>query len=118
MGGPVFSNVQSLNGTPDSILSESFLEGGNISAPDSAESETPTAPFPLLTSSPFPTTTTRTTTNHHSSYDNNYRDVKLLSRPNSRLRINENISNSSKDNIQRAFGSPVTPDEQFHNQPI
>ncbi|XP_043474477.1 kinesin-like protein KIF12 isoform X2 [Leptopilina heterotoma] len=118
MGGPVFSNVQSLNGTPDSILSESLLEGGNMSAPDSAESETPTAPFPLLTSSsPFPTTT-RTTTNYHNSYDN-YRDVKLLSRTNSRSRINENNSNSSKDtNIQRVFGSLVTPDEQFHNQPI
>ncbi|XP_051170195.1 kinesin-like protein KIF12 isoform X2 [Leptopilina boulardi] len=110
LGGPVFPNVvQSLNGTPDSILSGLLLEGGT-SVPDSAESETPTVPFPLITSS--------FTTAANQLFDNNFHDGKLLLRTNSRLRINDKISNTLKDNLHRAFGSPVTPDEQFHNQPI
>lgn len=106
LGGLVFPNVQSLNGTPDSILSGSLLEGGGTSV----ESEAPTAPFPFISRSSSPLIA--------ENLDDNFLDSKLLSRTNTRMRMREKIINKSKENIQRAFGSPVTPDEQFHNQPI
>ncbi|XP_033230766.1 kinesin-like protein KIF12 [Belonocnema kinseyi] len=110
LGGPVFPSAQSLNGTPDSILSGSLLEGGS-SAPDSAESEAPTAAFPIISRSSSPFTTPES--------DEYFRDSKF-SRGSSR-RSNSSSREKrkrSKENINRAFGSPIAPDEQFHLQPI
>ncbi|KYM97872.1 Kinesin-like protein KIF12 [Cyphomyrmex costatus] len=44
-------HAEQFNGSPDSILSGSLEEGGN-SAPDSADSVAPTAPFPPISHSP------------------------------------------------------------------
>lgn len=80
---------QSLEGSPDSILSGPLEEGGN-SAPDSAESVAPTAPFPPITNTPILT-------------------FSLLDSEKELFR--RNGTERKTKNEQRAFGSPVSIDE-------
>ncbi|XP_012524987.1 kinesin-like protein KIF12 isoform X1 [Monomorium pharaonis] len=85
------------NGSPDSILSGPLEEGGN-SAPDSADSVAPTVPFPPITHSP-------------SFYaETEPRARRSKSRTSGTGRNKRNSGGNSKDE-QRAFGSPVSVDD-------
>ncbi|XP_076228051.1 kinesin-like protein KIF12 isoform X2 [Nomia melanderi] len=88
--GEAVRPTDDFNESPDSILSGP-LEMVN-SAPNTAESETPTAPFPAASdgSSPFDT---------------------LVSEQRVRSRFSENAKEKEDETSQRAFGSPIPIDE-------
>lgn len=84
LGEPVQPTDHSFNESPDSILSGP-LEMAN-SAPDTAESEAPTAPFPAMSHTSSPFGTPEPEDDFHSK-------------------------EKEEETTQRAFGSPVPIDE-------
>lgn len=86
------------NGSPDSILSGSLDESAN-SAPDSADSLVPTAPFPPLSHSPGSFATSEPKSQN-----------RKQSLPRASARGRTDTEGRNKDE-QRAFGSPVSVDE-------
>ncbi|EFN60443.1 Kinesin-like protein KIF12 [Camponotus floridanus] len=94
--GVVAMPVEQSNSSPDSILSGS-LDVGSTSAPDTAESVAPTVPFPPISRSPSSPATSEAEVQNR----------KSRARANSGRRDAED---KSKDE-QRAFGSPVSVDD-------
>lgn len=90
-------HAEQSNGSPDSILSGPLEEGGN-SAPDSSDSA-PTVPFPPISNSPSSFATS----------EPEPRNRKSQSRASGQDRRNTDGGGTKEE--QRAFGSPVSVDD-------
>ncbi|XP_050457791.1 kinesin-like protein KIF12 isoform X2 [Cataglyphis hispanica] len=98
---PTAMPIEQSNSSPDSILSGP-LDVGGTSAPDTAESIAPTVPFPPISHSPSSSATSETERQNRKSWASSARRNK-----------DEEKSKDEEKNKdeQRAFGSPVSVDE-------